>query len=146
MYKKLKFNPKDLLIGFLILIPVIIVAIYSYNPSERAAIAEDKAKRSVVSSLANAALVYKTAYGVLPESSNQMQESGVIDWSADPNQYFFKLSEDKTKLIIYAEARSLAVREYCSGEVTNILYSTSGDKLDYVCGEEIDINNLNFVN
>lgn len=146
MFKAFKLKPRDLVLGFLILTPLILIAMYSFGPSERAAIAEDKTKRSVVSSLANAAVLYSTAYGVFPDSSNQMQESGVIDWSADPNQYIFKLSDDKTKLIIYAEAQSLAIREYCSGEVTNILYSTSGDKLDYVCGESPDINNLNFVN
>lgn len=145
MLEKFKFNPKDLFIGLIILIPLIVVTIYSYNPSERALIKNDEQKRNVVNALGKASLDYFLEFGKYPSNASALNENGVLDYIPDnPDQY--KFLSDQENLAIYTPIYSLAWRELCEGQTSYVLYSVKHTRSGVVCGENLNASGIEFMN
>lgn len=145
MISKVKFNVRDVAASLLIVLPLVAIAISSFHPVERKLKKTDEDKRGIVNSLSKAAFLYKEKIGVFPSNAQALHDDGIIDWVPDePQNYIFK--DDGENFIIYTRAESLAFREYCSGEVTNILYSSKHSRTDLVCGEDPTPGDQKFVN
>jgi len=132
MLSKLKFNPRDLLVGLLILSPVFVLAYFVYNPDEQALKKTDNENKENINLIARALEPYYKKEGFYPES---LSPEIFLSYTPANLNYSYLVSIDRKKMIIYTEAKSLAWREYCSGSVSQILFSSEDNRTDIVCGE-----------
>lgn len=144
MFSKLKFSFKDLLIGILLISPIFILVLISYNPAERKAAEQDSLRRNNVNALARAAEAYFKEYSFYPENPNELISSGTIA-TLPENSSEYEFKSDSEHLVVYSKAQSLEITEYCSGEDTYIVYSSFNKRTDIVCGE-VSPGDQKFVN
>jgi len=123
-------NFRNLIVGLAILVPVFYLGILVYNPPEREAIARDKVRKDGVNLLARSLDAYFKKDGVYPQALSALE-------FVPPNLEIFtyKISEDGKNIIVYAEAESLASRQYCLQGTASILYSSDENRTAIICDD-----------
>lgn len=147
---KLKFNPKDLLIGLLIISPALYFAVRAYNPPEQAAITRDTQAQETLNIVARGLTPFfqkNSTFPVCPETGwvECLVSAGALDFTPQVDGFIYKTNNDNTEVIIYTRAESLAWRQKCLEGTAHILYSSSLGRTDMVCGTPSP-ENVKFVN
>lgn len=132
MLSKLKFNPRDLLVGLIILTPVFVLSYFVYNPEEQNAKKIDSYNKENINLIARALEPYFKKEGVYPQS---LSPDAFLSYTPANLNYNYLVSIDRKSMVIYTAAKSLAWKEYCPESVSQILFSSEENRTDIVCGE-----------
>ncbi len=125
----------------LILLPVIVLVYFVYNPSERAATARDEVRKNTVSVLARGLTTSFKKDGVYPSDLRVLETL-----PADINDYTYKVSKRGDAIVLYARAESLSWKEYCFKETALITYSSNSERTGVVCSNSPTPGPQEFVN
>ena len=141
MLKKFKFNPKDLIIGLLIISPVIFLSYRVYNKSEGGLIKRDAEVKNSINILARALDAEYKENKVYPDD---------LDFLEFQPNYFdeikYTVSSDKQEMIVFSEVESLQSRSFCFSNTPYMVYSSTGNKTEIVCSDSPTPGKQKFVN
>jgi hypothetical protein len=149
---KLKFSPKDLIIGILIISPVLFLAYKVVNPAEGKLIEADLAKKDAINVLARAVEPYYKENKVYPECDQHgwaecFNTLNIRDHTTDSKlEIAYDTSEDNQEMILYSEVHSLKWRQYCHEGTAYMLFSSVENKTEIVCVDTPSTGAQKFVN